>query len=94
LNQKERFLLRMAHHKSALKRIRIAERDRQRNRYYRSTMRSQIKSVLSSENKEAGVENYNQTASLLDKMVSKGIIHRNMAANKKSRLMKYVNTLT
>ena len=31
---------------------------------------------------------------LLDKMVSRGVIHRNTAANKKSRMMKYVNSLT
>ncbi len=84
----------MAHHKSALKRIKIAERNRQRNRYYRSTMRTFLKQVVSTENKDEGVTSYNKAASFLDKMVSKGIIHRNTAANKKSHLMKHVNSLT
>ena len=83
----------MAHHKSALKRIQINERNRTRNRYYRSTMRSQIKKVLSTESKEEALVQFTAAASILDKLVTKGVIHKNMAANKKSRLMKYVNSL-
>ncbi len=84
----------MAHHKSAIKRIRVAERNRQRNRYYRSTMRTMIKKVRNAETKEEALELYQKTVSLLDKLVVKGIIHRNQAANKKSRLYKYVSSLT
>ena len=84
----------MAHHKSAIKRIRVAERNRQRNRYYRSTMRTMIKKVRNAETKEEALELYRKTVSLLDKLVVKGIIHRNQAANKKSRLYKYVSSLT
>ncbi len=84
----------MAHHKSAIKRIEIAERNRERNRFYRSTMRTSIKEVLNSETKENAFENFKKSSSLLDKLVTKGIIHRNLAANKKSRLMRHVNSLT
>ncbi|MFZ0391891.1 MAG: 30S ribosomal protein S20 [Calditrichia bacterium] len=84
----------MAHHKSALKRIKIAARNQERNRYYRTTMRTSIKRVLTAENKDEAITRYNNAASILDKLVSKGIIHRNMAANKKSTLMKHVNSLT
>ncbi|MEJ2635185.1 MAG: 30S ribosomal protein S20 [Calditrichia bacterium] len=83
----------MAHHKSAIKRIEIAERNRERNRFYRSTMRTSIKEVLNSETKENAFENFKKASSLLDKLVTKGIIHRNLAANKKSRLMRHVNSL-
>lgn len=84
----------MAHHKSAIKRIRIAQRNRARNRYYQSTMKTSLKKVMTSENREEAMKDYNKAASILDKMVTKGIIHKNMAANKKSRLMKHVNSLT
>ena len=84
----------MAHHKSALKRIDVAQRNAERNKYYKSTMKSQTKKVLASTKKEEGLTRFTEAASLLDKMVSKGIIHRNTAANKKSRMMKYVNSLT
>ncbi len=84
----------MATHKSAEKRIKTSERNRRKNRSQLSSMKTYIKKVLSATSKEEGLERYNQAASLLDKMVSKGIIHRNTAANKKSRLMKHVNALT
>ncbi len=84
----------MAHHKSALKRISVAQRDSEKNRFYKSSMKSRTKKVLASTKKEEGLIRFNEAASLLDKMVSKGIIHRNTAANKKSRMMKHVNSLT
>ena len=84
----------MAHHKSAIKRIKIGERNRFRNRILTSEMKKQIKLVLRSTNKKDGLENYNSAASVLDKMAKKGFLHRNTAANKKARLMKHVNTLT
>lgn len=84
----------MAHHKSAIKRIKIGERNRERNRYYRSTLKSSIKRVFESTKKDEVVEHYNKASSLLDKLVAKGIIHRNRAANKKSHLMKHVNSMT
>lgn len=84
----------MAHHKSAIKRIKIAERNRTRNRFYRSTMRTQLKRVYATENRDEAIGAYNKASSILDKLVAKGIIHKNMAANKKASLMKHVNSLT
>lgn len=84
----------MATHKSAEKRIKTSERNRRKNRSQLSSMKTYIKKVLSATSKEEGLKRYNQAASLLDKMVIKGIIHRNTAANKKSRLMKHINALT
>jgi small subunit ribosomal protein S20 len=56
-------------------------------------MKTAIKSVLSETDKEAAQEKLAKTVSILDKLASKGIIHKNKAANKKSRLALYVNRL-
>jgi small subunit ribosomal protein S20 len=84
----------MATHQSAIKRIRTNERNRGKNRYELSSMKTYIKQVLSTTSKEEGLEKFKKASSALDKMVTKGVIHRNTAANKKSQLMKHVNSLT
>jgi small subunit ribosomal protein S20 len=83
----------MAHHKSAIKRIRTNERDRQRNRHYKTLLKTSLKKVRSAENKEEAEALYRQTESILDKLVNKGIIHKNKAANQKSKLAVFVNQL-
>jgi len=83
----------MAHHKSAKKRIKTSERRRLRNRVYVSRMKSTVKRVKASASKESALEDLNQAYSIIDKLVSKGIISKNAAANKKSRLTKYVSNL-
>ena len=84
----------MAHHKSAIKRIKIGERNRLRNRTLSTEMKKQIKVVLKSGTKKDGLDHYKNAASILDKMAKKGFLHRNTAANKKARLMRHVNSLT
>ena len=83
----------MAHHKSAIKRIQTNTRDTIRNRHYMSMLRTQIKKVRAAESKEQGEALYRQATSLLDKLVVKGIIHRNRAANQKSKLASVVDNL-
>ncbi len=83
----------MAHHKSAIKRIRTNERDRQRNRHYKTLLKSSLKKVRSAESKEQAEALYRQTESILDKLVNKRIIHKNKAANQKSKLAVFVNQL-
>ncbi|MBN2000669.1 30S ribosomal protein S20 [candidate division KSB1 bacterium] len=83
----------MAHHKSALKRINTNARDNLRNKIYMSTLKTQLKKVRSAENKQAGEEQYRKATSMLDKLVSKGIIHKNRAANQKSKLAAVVRSL-
>ncbi len=56
-------------------------------------MKTSIKKVLQAENKEAALQQLPKTVSVLDKLVSRGIIHKNKAANQKSRLTLYVNRL-
>jgi small subunit ribosomal protein S20 len=84
----------MAHSKSAKKRIRQSQKARMRNRHYRSQMKTYIKRVLASTDKTAAETELRNTVALLDKLASKRIIHRNKAANQKSRLTRYVNSLS
>jgi len=83
----------MAHHKSAIERIRTNERDRIRNKSYKSTLKTMIKKVRAAQTKEEGETLYRRTASLLDSLVNKGIIHKNKAANQKSKLSAFVSKL-
>ena len=84
----------MAHHKSAIKRIRQNERARLRNRSYKSRLKTEMKKLLGLDEKEQAEAQYRAVSSLLDKMVSKGIIHRNYAANRKAKLARFVNRLS
>lgn len=84
----------MANHRSALKRIRISEKRRQRNRVVRGSTRSVVKRARSLlEKGQLGeAETAVQSAvSALDKAASKGVIHKNSAARRKSRLMRRLN---
>jgi small subunit ribosomal protein S20 len=83
----------MAQHKSAIKRARVSKRRADRNKQWRTRMRSAIKRVRSSKEKTAGLAELRKTTKLLDQLASKGIIHRNKASNDKSRLTKFVNHL-
>lgn len=87
----------MANHKSALKRQRQSEKKRVRNAAVKSTLRKAVKStrLAIDENKaeEAG-KSLAASTRLLDKAVSKGIIHRNNASRKISRLTRQANAIT
>ena len=83
----------MATHQSAIKRIRQTKRQTLRNRQYRSEMRTTIKKVLAAKDRQTVEKDLRSAISLLDKLVNHGIIHRNQAANQKSRLSKFFNGL-
>ncbi len=83
----------MANHKSALKRIRQNEKKKVRNRYYHKTARTVLKVLRNEEDKAAAAIQLPLVISLLDKLVKKNIIHKNKAANLKSKLTKHVNKL-
>lgn len=82
----------MANTKSAYKRIEIAERNRLRNKAYKSTVKTLIKktlvsiSTLNGENVSAVKNLISLTYSKIDKAVQKGIIHSNNGDSKKSSL--------
>ena len=83
----------MAQHKSAEKRARSSRRTAARNTQLKSRLRSAIKRVRSTKEKEKAAAELKKTVKLLDQLAAKGVIHRNKAANTKSRLARLVNTL-
>lgn len=83
----------MANHKSALKRIRANEAKRLRNRYQAKTTRTFIKKLRNTDDKSEAQELLKQVTSMLDKLAKKNVIHKNNAANKKSKLTKLVNAI-
>lgn len=83
----------MANHKSTLKRIRSNAAKTARNKYQHKTARTWIKKVKLSEDKAEAEKVMKETFSKLDKLVKNNIIHKNKAANLKSKLAKHVNTL-
>ncbi|MGD1842085.1 MAG: 30S ribosomal protein S20 [Thermonemataceae bacterium] len=84
----------MANHKSALKRIRSSEAKRLRNRYYLKTTRTFEKKLKDTTDKAEAQELLKKVTAMLDKLAKKNIIHANKAANHKSKLHKYVNSLS
>jgi small subunit ribosomal protein S20 len=87
----------LANHKSALKRIRSSARRRVRNQVYKSRTRTEVKKAVQllkvGKDVPAAAEQIRLASSQLDKAASKGIIHKNAAARKKSRLMKQLAKL-
>jgi small subunit ribosomal protein S20 len=83
----------MAHHLSAKKRIRQAEKRRLNNRYYAKSTRNAVKELRDTKKKEEAAEQLPKVSSMLDKLAKKNIIHKNKAANLKSSLTKHVSSL-
>ncbi|MFH1160123.1 MAG: 30S ribosomal protein S20 [bacterium] len=78
----------MANHKSAEKRIRSTKTRRTLNRYQAKTVRNSVKTIKEEENAAEAVKTLPQVVSQIDKLAKKGVIHKNKAANLKSKLMK------
>ncbi len=74
--------------KSSIKNARKSEKRERRNRYYKTRMKNLIKEALKAETKEEFLEKAKIAISFIDHTASKGIIHKNTAARKKSNLMK------
>lgn len=85
----------MANSASAKKRIRGNERKRQRNVMYRSRVKTLIKKAETGIfSKSPNADDVREAIRTLDKAAVKGIIHKNNAARRKSRLMKKLNALS
>lgn len=79
----------MASHASALKAHRQSLKNREHNRQFRARLRNAlrgIRSAIDGSDFAAARSALKQTISLIDRMASKGIIHRNAARRYKSRL--------
>lgn len=86
----------MAKSKTPAKRIRQAEKNRLQNKAYKSRIKTAEKTFLTSvseNDREAARTNLINVISLVDKSVSKGIMHKNTAARKKSSLNKKFNDI-
>jgi small subunit ribosomal protein S20 len=79
----------MPNKKSAAKRVLIAEKNRLYNRYWKTRCKTTAKNFLAAMeggDKETVSARLSEATSALDKAVTKGVIHRNTAARRKSRM--------
>jgi small subunit ribosomal protein S20 len=84
----------LANTKSAIKRIRSSEKRRLRNRQFRTQARTYVKRAraqIEAGELEEAEKSVAEAIRALDKAAEKGIIHRNNAARRKSRLMLHLN---
>ncbi|HEX7905072.1 MAG TPA: 30S ribosomal protein S20 [Chitinophagaceae bacterium] len=82
----------MANHKATKKDVRQATKRQDRNKYYGKTTRNAIRDLKALEGKEAG-EKFPVVAGMIDKLAKRGIIHKNKAANLKSKLARKANAV-
>ena len=83
----------MPQHKSAEKAMRVSKKAYLHNRSRRSELRTAVKAVLDCKDKATAGEVLKKAISRIDKSVDVGLIHKNNASNKKSRLTRHVNKL-
>ncbi|NTV48087.1 MAG: 30S ribosomal protein S20 [Geobacteraceae bacterium] len=86
----------MAHHKSAIKRIKQSIKKTARNRHVSSTLKTYIKRVreaVAAKDKDAAVAALKLAIPVIDSTATKGVIHNSTASRNVSRLTKLVNTL-
>jgi len=76
----------MANHKATKKDVRQAVKRRERNKYYGKTTRNAIRELKALTDKSAAKKELPEVVSMIDKLAKKGIIHKNKAANLKSKL--------
>ncbi len=84
----------MANIRSSAKRARQNVKRRAQNRYYSATARTFVKKArlqIEGKDTENAAETVQQAIKALDKAAQKGVIHRNNAARRKSRLVKALN---
>ena len=83
----------MANHSATKKDVRQSRKRNERNRYYGKTTRNAIRDIRATEKKKDASGQLPEVASMIDKLAKRGIIHKNKAANLKSKLAKKVNSL-
>ena len=83
----------MANHQATKKDVRQSTKRRERNRYYGKTTRNAIRDIKELNGKE-DIDKLPDVVSQIDKLVKRGIIHKNKASNLKRKLTKSVKTAT
>ena len=84
----------MANIKSSQKRIRVTRKKTERNKHYKSRVKTEIKKfekALKNQDLETAKEQLRQASKIIDKATSKGVFHKNAAARKKSQLHTQLN---
>ena len=82
--------------KSAKKRTRVTETKTEQNRFYKTRVKTEVKkflAVVESGDKAAATALFPETCSVIDSAVTKGVVKKNTAANKKSKLSKKLNAM-
>lgn len=79
--------------RSSKKRLRQNQRARVRNKAVRSLMRTSIRKIQTSEDKAQAAALLPEVVSVIDRTAKKGVIHKNMAARYKSKLVRRVNSM-
>lgn len=82
----------MAHHKSALKRIRQTKKRRLYNRLNKKLVKVALRAVREAKTAEEAIATFSKATSILDRVAARGVVHKNYAANHKSALSKLVKT--
>ena len=80
-------------HKSAQKRARQTPKRTEYNKHFKSKIKSATKSVTGAGKKDEAEKELKKAVRILDRAAVKGILHRNTAANKKSKLTRHVNKM-
>ncbi|MFN0083655.1 MAG: 30S ribosomal protein S20 [Ferruginibacter sp.] len=83
----------MANHAATKKDVRQSSKRRDRNRYYGKTTRNAIRDIKAMDNNSEASGKLPSVASMIDKLAKRGTIHKNKAANLKSKLAKKINAL-
>ena len=78
---------------TVLKRVRQSRKANAKNRHYKSVVKSVTKKVLDENKKDEAIKIADSAFSVIDKVASKGVIHKNKAANQKARISKHLNNL-
>jgi small subunit ribosomal protein S20 len=80
-------------HKSAQKRARQTPKRTEYNKHFKAKIKSAVKNVSAAKKKDDAEKELKKAVTILDRAAVKGIIHKNTAANRKSKLTKAVNKL-
>jgi small subunit ribosomal protein S20 len=86
----------LAEHLSVEKRARQNEKERKRNRVWKSrlkTVQNRLRRSIESNDGDSAAAQYHEYVSLVDKAVSKGVIHKKTAARKKTRMAQRISSL-
>ncbi|MEO6584240.1 MAG: 30S ribosomal protein S20 [Ferruginibacter sp.] len=83
----------MANHAATKKDVRQSTKRNERNRYYGKTTRNAIRDIKTIDDNKAATEKLPSVLSMIDKLAKRGTIHKNKAANLKSKLARRINSV-